>query len=136
MDYGLRRIGLAVSDPTGTLASPVGTLRRRAGKRPPLTALAEAAESHGAERIVVGLPLPLEGGENDWCREVRSVGEALADRTGIPVSFVDERFTSKQAERAIRSSGLRKKDREDKGRVDAGAAALILQAFLDGAQTL
>ena len=135
MDYGLRRIGLAVSDPTGTLASPVGTLRRRRGKRPPLKALAEAADRHEVERIVVGLPLPLAGGENEWCKEVRTVGAALAERSGRPVVFVDERFTSKQAERAVRSSGLKKREREDKERIDAGAAALILQAFLDGAPT-
>ena len=83
----------------------------------------------------MGLPLPLEGGENDWCGEVRAVGAALAERTGLPVDFVDERFTSIQAERAVRSSGLKKRDREDKERIDAGAAALILQSFLDGAPT-
>lgn len=135
MDYGLRRVGIAVSDPTGTLARPLGTIRRRKGKRPPVQALADLAAEHGVERIVVGLPLPLEGGENEWCREVRDVGAALADRTGLSVDFVDERFTSVQAERAVRSSGLKKRDREDKDRVDAGAAALILQSFLDGAPT-
>lgn len=133
VDYGLRRVGLAVSDPTGTLATPVATLVRRAGKRPPLKGMAEVAEEHDVERIVVGLPLPLSGGEDEWCAEVRRVGEALAERTGLPLAFVDERFTSRQAERAIRSSGLRKRDREDKARIDAGAAALILQAYLDGA---
>jgi len=135
VDYGLRRVGVAVSDPTGTLARPLGAIRRRRGKRPPVQALADTAAEHGVERIIMGLPLPLEGGENEWCEEVRAVGAALAERTGLPVDFVDERFTSIQAERAVRSSGLKKRDREDKDRIDAGAAALILQSFLDGGPT-
>ncbi|MEJ2540703.1 MAG: Holliday junction resolvase RuvX [Gemmatimonadota bacterium] len=136
VDYGLKRVGLALSDPTGTLASPLTTLRRRAGRRPPLKAMSEVVESHGVERIVFGLPLPLTGGENEWCAEVRRVGASLAERTGLPVTFVDERFTSVQAERAVRSSGLRRADRENKARVDAGAATLILQSWLDGAPAL
>lgn len=133
VDYGARRVGLAVSDPTGTLASPVGTVQRRAGKRPPVHALAQIAEEYGVERIVLGLPLTLEGEEDAWCREVRDFGTALAHRTGVAVAYVDERFTSRQAERRIRTSGLPRSRRQEKGRVDAGAATVILQAFLDGA---
>lgn len=133
MDYGLRRVGLALSDPTATLASPLTTLRRRPGKRPPVAAIAELARRHEVEGIVMGLPLTPEGVEDEWCAEVREVGRALARRTGLPVRMVDERFTSVQAERGIRSSGLGKADREDKGRVDAGAATVILQRWLDGA---
>jgi putative Holliday junction resolvase len=135
IDYGEKRVGLAVSDPSGTLASPLDTLRRRRGKRPPVQALAEIAREQGAKRIVLGLPLPLSGEEDDWCAEVREVGAALSERSGIPVVFVDERFTSRRAERAIRSSGLKKSQREQKDRVDAGAAAVILQSYLDGAPT-
>jgi putative Holliday junction resolvase len=135
IDYGEKRVGLAVSDPSGTLASPLDTLRRRRGKRPPVQALVEIAREQGAERIVLGLPLPLSGEEDDWCAEVREVGAALSERSGIPVVFVDERFTSRRAERAIRSSGLKKSQREQKDRVDAGAAAVILQSYLDGAPT-
>lgn len=133
MDFGLRRVGVALSDPTGTLASPLTTLRRRAGKRPPIGAIAELAREHQVEGIVMGLPLTLQGEEDDWCAEIRQVGEALARRTGLPVRWVDERFTTVQAERGIRSSGLSKTDREDKARVDAGAATVILQFWLDGA---
>lgn len=133
MDYGLKRVGLALSDPTGTLASPLTTLRRRPGKRPPVAAIAELARAHEVEGIVVGLPLTPEGQEDDWCTEVRHLGEALARRTGLPVRMVDERFTSVQAERGIRSSGLGRADREDKARIDAGAATVILQRWLDGA---
>jgi len=132
IDYGQRRIGLAVSDPTATIATPLDTLRRRRGRRPPLKALAEIAVAHGIERIVVGLPLDLSGRETEWTREVRDVGERLAERLDVPVEFVDERFTSVRAERTIRSLRLPKTRTEEKGRVDAAAAALILQLWLDG----
>ncbi len=132
IDYGERRVGLAVSDPTGTIASPAGTLQRRRGKRPPIRALEEAARANDVEAIVLGLPLQLDGTENEWCAEVRQVGKTLTQRLGLPVHFVDERLTSVQAERVIRSMGLPKKQREQKTRIDESAAALILQRFLDG----
>lgn len=131
IDFGERRIGLAVSDPTGTLATPLVTVERRRGKRPPLGRLEEVAREVGAERLVMGLPLALSGEENEWCAETRRVGARLAERLGIPIDFVDERLTSVRAERAIRSSDLPRSKREEKGRVDAAAAALILQAWLD-----
>ena len=131
IDFGERRIGLALSDPTGTLARPLETVLRRAGKRPPLRRLEEIGRAHGVERLVVGLPLGLDGNETDWCGEVRAMGDTLATRIEIPVEYVDERFTSVRAERAVRSIGLPKRRREEKGRVDAAAAALILQGWLD-----
>jgi len=131
IDFGERRIGLALSDPTGTLASPLPTLKRRAGKRPPLTTLIGIIEDHEVEVVVLGLPLTLEGDDSDWTLLVREVGAALSDRTGLPVHFVDERFTSVRAEKAIRSLGLPKNKREQKERVDAAAAVLILQSWLD-----
>jgi putative Holliday junction resolvase len=131
IDFGERRVGVAVSDPTGTLASPLPTLKRRAGKRPPLAALEALALEYEVAALIMGLPLTPKGGESDWTRTVREVGEALARRTGLPVHFVDERFTSVQAERAIRSLGLPKKKREEKERVDAAAAVLILQGWLN-----
>ena len=131
MDFGRKRIGLAVSDPTGTLASPLDTLVRRAGKRVPLTRIADIARAHDVGALVVGLPLDLQGNENAWCAEVRQVGDALAERLDVPVAYVDERMTSVRAERAVRSSGLPRGQREKKERIDAAAAALILQAWLD-----
>ena len=131
IDYGMRRIGLAVSDPTGTIASPLETIKRRTGKRPPLTRLADVARQHKVERIVLGLPLDLRGEETAWCTEIREVGEQLSSRLDVPVDFVDERYTSVRAERAVRAVGLRRSQREEKGRVDAAAAVLILQAWLD-----
>lgn len=131
VDFGARRVGLAISDPTATIAQPLTVLVRRAGKRPPVQAIADLAAEHDAQHIVVGLPLTLAGGESDWTREVRAFGEKLAARTGLGVTFADERMTSVAAERAVRSLGLRKAEREKKERIDAAAAVLILQAYLD-----
>lgn len=132
VDFGEVRVGLAISDETGTLASPLSTLRRRRGKRPPLKAMEELGRKHGVEAVVFGLPLELDGSESVWTREVRQVGEALARRLDVPIHFVDERLTSVRAERLVRSSGLSRSRREEKERVDAGAAVLILQQWLDG----
>lgn len=131
VDFGERRVGLALSDPTATIAQPLTVLVRRAGKRPPVQAIADLAAEHDVQHIVVGLPLTLAGGESDWTREVRAFGEKLAARAGLGVTFADERMTSVAAERAVRSLGLRKTEREKKERIDAAAAVLILQAYLD-----
>lgn len=122
---------MAVSDPTNTVATPLETLVRRAGKRPPLARMIEVARDHDVGHLVVGLPLALDGTENEWCREVRSIGDRLAERAGLPVAYVDERMTSVRAEQAVRASGISRSQRRDKGRVDAAAAQLILQAWLD-----
>ena len=131
VDFGEKRIGLAVSDPTNTLATPLETLHRRAGKRPPIARMAEIARELDVGHVVVGLPLGLDGEENPWCLEVRAMGEKLAARLEVEVSFVDERLTSVRAERAVRGIGLSKRDRQQKGRIDAAAAQLILQSWLD-----
>ena len=131
IDFGERRVGVAVSDPTGVIAQPLPTLRRRAGKRMPLRALEELAEEYGVQVIVVGLPLALSGDDTDWTRTVRDAAGKLEERSGLPVQLVDERFTSARAERAVRSLGLPKSKREEKDRVDAAAAVLILQSWLD-----
>jgi len=131
IDYGERRIGLAVSDPTGTLASPLTTLVYRTGKRPPLGEIERLAREKEVERLVMGLPLDLSGEETDRCLAVRQMGEDLARRLSIPVDYVDERMSSVRAQRAIRSSGLPRSERERKDRVDAAAAAFILQDWLD-----
>lgn len=132
VDYGRKRVGLAISDPTGTLATPLETLTRRAGKRPPVAALSRVAEREGVDHLVVGLPLELDGQENDWCREVREFGDSLAARLDLPLTFIDERLSSVRAEQAIRSAGGSRALHKDRGRIDAAAAAVILQCFLDG----
>lgn len=131
LDYGLRRIGVAVSDPTGTLASPVTTLKRRAGKRAPIARIVELAGELRVHGFVVGLPLEETGRENEWTAEAKDFGRRLGRRSGLPVHFVDERYSSLEAEARIRSIGLRRKAKEDKARIDAGAAAIFLQDWLD-----
>ena len=130
LDYGERRIGVALSDPTRTIASPLVTLQRRAGKRPPWPEIARLIEENEVDEAVVGLPLDLAGDESDWTAEVRRFGDDLARRTGLPVHWIDERMTSVMAERSVRGMGLRKSQREEKERIDAAAAALILEGWL------
>lgn len=131
VDFGEKRIGLAVSDPSGTVATPLGVVTRRAGKRLPLSKIQEAVADLQVDHVVVGLPLGLDGEENEWCAEVRTGAERLAERLDADVSFVDERLTSVRAERAVRGIGLPKRERERRERVDVAAAQLILQAWLD-----
>lgn len=131
VDYGTRRIGIALSDPTGTLATPLTTLTRRAGKRPPIARIVQLASDHAAEAFVVGLPLDGDGGENEWSTEVRTFGRKLEMRSGLPVLYVDERYSSVDAEARIRSIGLRRHAKEDKARIDAAAAAIFLQDWLE-----
>lgn len=131
VDYGERRVGLAISDPGAIIAGPLSVLTRRAGKRPPVQAIADLVQEHDVEHIVIGLPLTLAGDDSDWTLEVRAFGDKLAQRAGVGVSFADERLTSVMAERAVRSLGLKKHEREQKERIDAAAAVIILQAFLD-----
>jgi putative Holliday junction resolvase len=131
IDFGERRVGLALSDPSATIAQPLPTITRRAGKRPPVAAIVEIISQNEVERAVIGLPLNLAGEETEWTAAVREFATKLADRAGIPVEFIDERMTSVQAERAVRSIGLKRSAREEKGRIDAAAAVLLLQTFLD-----
>ena len=131
VDFGELRVGLAVSDETGTLASPLTTLRRRRGKRPPLVRIEEIALGHDVEAIVIGLPLDLAGGESGWSQEVREVGRELGERLDLPVHLVDERMSSVKARRAVRRIGLPLRKREERARVDSAAAAIILQSWLD-----
>jgi putative Holliday junction resolvase len=128
IDYGDKRIGLAVSDPTGTIASPAGHVNRRAGKRPPVAELIRHAQELEATAFVLGLPLDGNGDETARCAEVRDVGVKLAERTGLPVRYVDERFTTAAALRAIREMGESTRGR--KGDVDAMAATILLQHAL------
>jgi putative Holliday junction resolvase len=131
IDFGERRVGLALSDPSATIATPLPTIVRRAGKRPPVAAVVEIIQQNDVERAVVGLPLNLSGEETEWTAQVREFGKKVSERAGIPVDFLDERLTSVQAERAVRSIGLKRSEREQKGRIDAAAAVLLLQTFLD-----
>jgi putative holliday junction resolvase len=129
IDYGERRVGLAISDPTGTIASPAGAILRRRGKRPPVAEILRRADALEARGFVVGLPLDGNGDETPRSREVRLVAEAIAVRSGKPVELVDERYTTATALRVVREMGGSTRGR--KGDVDALAAAVLLQRVLD-----
>lgn len=128
VDYGERRIGLAVSDPMGIIASPAGFIVRRAGKRPPIAELIRRATELEARGFVVGLPLDENGVDTDRAVEVRRLAEELQRRTGLSVELIDERFTTAAALRAIREMGG--STRQRKGDVDALAATVLLQHAL------
>jgi putative Holliday junction resolvase len=134
VDFGERRIGLAVSDRTGTLASPFRTIDRRGLDLDPVTlivnALEELAHDDPVERIIVGLPRRLDGSDNDQTSRVRQLAIDLAGRTGLPVDLQDERLSSREAEERL---AVRQRDwRKRKDRLDAAAAAVLLQDWLDG----
>ena len=132
IDYGERRIGLAISDPTGTIASPAGFILRRAGKRPPIAEIVRRAEALEARGLVLGLPLNEQGEDTPRAVEVRRVAEALERRTSLPVELLDERFTTAAALRAVREMGGSTRGR--KGDVDALAATVLLQHALNHAR--
>jgi putative Holliday junction resolvase len=128
VDLGDRRIGIAISDPTGTIASPAGFIERRAGKRPPLTALLAKATELGATGFVVGLPLDTNGEETPRAEEARRLAHELSTRTGLHARLVDERFTTAAALQAIKE--MEGSTRGRKGDVDSMAATLLLQHAL------
>ncbi|MFL5482291.1 MAG: Holliday junction resolvase RuvX [Gemmatimonadaceae bacterium] len=129
IDYGRKRIGLAISDPLGIIASPAGFIERREGKRPPITKIIARATELEAQGYLFGLPLDGEGNETDWTAEVRQIGAEIAKRTGMPVRFYDERFTTAAALRTIKE--MEQSTRGRKGDVDALAAAILLQHALN-----
>lgn len=131
IDYGERRIGLAVSDPSGTIAQPLSPLLRRRGKRPPLARLVTLAQEYDAVAFVVGWPLDLEGEEGPQAADVRRFAEQLGARTGLPVHLWDERLSTARAERILREMGIPSEKSRAAGRADTLAALTILQAYLD-----
>jgi putative Holliday junction resolvase len=132
VDFGRRRIGLAISDPTGTLARPLKTLVvTEAGAAGAVVAEAArlGADEDGLAAIVVGLPAHLDGSATDETARVLRFVQALQARTSLPVLTEDERLTSREAESRI---AIRERDwRVRKARLDQAAAAIILQDYLD-----
>jgi putative Holliday junction resolvase len=128
LDVGTKTIGIACSDATGMLASPVRTLARRSVVVD-VEALAAVATERGVERLVVGLPYELDGSEGRSARLARQVGVALGARTGLPVVWVDERYSSVDATRQLVAAGLSRQRRKQV--VDQQAAVVILQSWLD-----
>jgi putative Holliday junction resolvase len=129
VDWGERRIGLALSDETRTLAQPLTTLTRRTGKRFPMRDLLTLLEHHAVTGIVVGLPLDQEGVEGEAATAARALAADIARRSGRPVELWDERLTTARALRAVRAMGGSTRGRKDD--VDALAATLLLQHYLD-----
>ncbi len=132
LDFGLRRLGLAISDPSGTLARPLHTLDVRGRSAVDCVAreiVRLAAEDDGLGEVVVGLPRRLDGGDSDQTARVREFIDRLRGMITLPVSTEDERLTSREAESRL---ATRERDwRKRKAQLDAAAAAVILQDFLD-----
>lgn len=132
VDPGSKRVGIAVSDPTATIAQalmtipaqPAGTLASR---------LVEIARAHDASRIVVGLPRRLDGTRGPEAAAAEDLAGSIRRASGLPVELVDERFSSVAAERSLIEGGVRRDKRRHT--VDRVAAALMLQAHLDGRKT-
>ena len=130
LDWGEIRFGVARSDETQTLSTPLETLTRRAGKRFPMPRFLEIVAEAGAVGIIVGWPIGLDGAEGKNALAARELAAQVTARTGLPVELVDERFTTVTALDAIKEVGGSTRGR--KGDVDALAASVLLQGFLDG----
>lgn len=126
IDFGEKRIGVAAGDDRTRLAVPVATVESRGD---PVAEIEAIATEHGAEALVIGLPLSLSGAEGPQAARVREVAEALSERLTIPVHTHDERLTTTQAERLPR--GGTRKSRSGATSRDAVAASIMLQAFMD-----
>ncbi|MBJ7610229.1 MAG: Holliday junction resolvase RuvX [Candidatus Dormibacteraeota bacterium] len=133
VDVGTVRVGFAGSDETGTIATPLRTVPRQ-----PQARLLREVEGIISERLpeclVVGLPRRLDGSEGDSAADARGLAEQLRRRTGLPVEMWDERFTTAAAERGLIAAGERRAQR--RRHIDAVAASLLLQSWLDSRATL
>ena len=129
VDPGTRRIGLAISDPTRMLATPLDTLEGR-GERRDVEAIVAVAREREAAGIVVGLPVNMDGTHGPAYQAAAKLLERIRVQSGLPVAGWDERLTSVQAERTLIAAGVRRKKRRRSGAIDRVAAALILESFL------
>ncbi len=128
IDFGEKRIGLAISDPDGRIAVPLRTLARRDD----LSAVREIAgitEREGVGRLVLGEPVGLDGTRGPAAERARRFGEKLARQTGLPLELVNESLTSVEAAERLRAAGI--DPRRSPGRLDAVAAQILLQEALD-----
>lgn len=127
LDIGERRVGVAASDASGRVATPVKVLEAKALSDG--VTLRRLVEDYEVDLVLVGLPLSLDGTEGPQARRVRAQAARLAPQLGVPVDFADERLSSTQAARAMQEAGMSERDR--RGKLDAVAASLFLQAWLD-----
>jgi putative Holliday junction resolvase len=132
LDVGERRVGIAISDPTGALARPLQALMRGPCEED-FAAIAAVVAEYDVGLVVVGLPLSLDGTEGPQARQIAGYADGLADHLLIEVVLWDERFTTAEAEGILRQSRSEKKRRRARtsGELDAIAAAVILQSYLD-----
>jgi len=128
LDHGSHRVGVAVSDPLRLTAQPLEVVPRAGA----VARVAELVAEYEVEEIVVGLPTSLNGTEGPPAAAARGFGGEIALATGLEVHYVDERFTTVTAEKAMLAAGAKRRVRRD--RLDKVAAAIILQAFLDRSQ--
>jgi putative Holliday junction resolvase len=128
IDPGKVRLGLAISDPDRRIASPLATYTRRDAAQD-ARHLARVVEENEIGQIVIGLPVHLDGREGEQAKAARALGKVIAEATGLPCVFWDERFTSREAESALWGAGLTHKRRKE--RRDQVAAQILLQAYLD-----
>ncbi|BDU74361.1 putative pre-16S rRNA nuclease [Mesoterricola silvestris] len=127
LDHGTKNIGIAFTDDLEILASPFEVWPNQGEAS--LARLARLAKEEGAQALLVGLPLHKDGAESATAPLARKFGEALRDRTGLPLVFWDERLTSVEAERLLAARGVKAKDR--KARLDAAAAAVMLADLIE-----
>jgi putative Holliday junction resolvase len=127
LDLGRRRIGLAISDPTG-IALPAGTLERRSLPED-LRWLQDYSAEREVTQIVVGLPIHMNGSSGPEAEEARGFARRLEETTRLPVELLDERWTTVEAERALRATGRRGRDRRRV--VDSVAATILLRTYLE-----
>ncbi len=130
LDLGERRIGVAVGDPTGTVARPV-TAIIRVSRQQDLDAIIGLVDEYQAELVIVGLPLSLDGTEGPQAKQTRRYAELLAEHLDVPIEFWDERYSSVRAQEILRGKKGKRRRRQTRGDVDATAAAVFLQSYLD-----
>jgi putative Holliday junction resolvase len=128
IDFGLVRIGIAMTDPQRTLASPWENYTRR-GPQHDAKRFQQLAEDEGVTLWVVGLPVHLDGGESEQSTKARQFGQWLAETTGVPVEFFDERFTSNEAQQLLHEAKFTRRSRRK--RIDMLAAQIMLSAYLE-----
>jgi len=133
IDAGERRVGVAVSDELRLLASPLCVLDRARGLAPVLDALTAVARREGIARLVVGLPLNADGSQGQQARRAQDFARVAARVVGLPVELWDERLSTREAEAIVRAQGRNTRRARQRGELDAIAAAVILQDYLDHA---
>jgi len=128
IDYGTVRIGLALSDPTGTIASPAGVIEV-SSQKDLVRQVSELCRKEKVSKIIMGLPKHMNGDEGESAKKARALGGVLKEHTNLPVIFQDERLSTAAVQRSMIEADLSRKKRKEN--IDASAAALILQGYLD-----